>query len=95
MTEHRVTFQLWIGGALADVDTIVLGEHDYTGIEEMASRHAELCQEADASGAMYLIDIGFWDGEHVRWGTDPNGMVIPVEVGLSNLLDAIASRWLT
>jgi len=91
--EYRVTFQLWLGGVLADVDSIVLGEHDLDGIEEMASRHADLCIEATARGVTYLIDIGFWDGEHVRWGTDVDGMVVPVEVGLADLLDAIARRW--
>jgi hypothetical protein len=90
--DHPVRFRVWVDGELADETTIVLGTHD-EHIEAIAARQAELCNSAEEAGQRYLVEVKFWDGEHVRWGTDTDGMVVPVEVGLMNLLDAIAARW--
>ena len=57
------------------------------------THQGRVCAEAEARGSVYLVDVEFWDGEHVRWGTDADGMVIPLEVGLHDLAQAINARW--
>ena len=41
---------------------------------------------------VWFIEVSFDDGEHVRFGTDRGGMVLPVEVGRERLVEALAKR---
>jgi hypothetical protein len=90
--KNPVRFRMWVRGELVDDTTIELwgpGDH----LKALANSHAMSSQIAEARGWPYLIEVEFWDGEHVRWGTDTDGMVTPVRVGLGYLLDAILARY--
>jgi hypothetical protein len=43
-----------------------------------------------------MVEMVFPDGEHVRWGSDPGGMVEPIWVEGSELPDTVARQrgWL-
>jgi hypothetical protein len=48
---------------------------------DLAARHSTITAEAMAVGGVFMVEIVFDDGEHVRWGTDQAAMVDPQEVG--------------
>jgi hypothetical protein len=89
--EH-VDFRVYVGGALVDSVRITFDDDDTWGrMVEHAARQADLCHAAGVRGVPWMVEVIFWDGEHVRWGTDVDGMVVPVEIGFSELLDVIKS----
>jgi hypothetical protein len=93
-----VRFLVYIDGELADEATMEIvpegpSEALFEFLSTLAEHHAKVCAAADARGSVYLVDVEFWDGEHVRWGTDVAGMVVPVEVGLHELSERILERW--
>lgn len=85
----RVCVRVYIAGLLVDdVDfPIGVGSRDLIG--DLGARHGAAAQLATAAGKPYLIDIEFWDGEHVRFGTDADGIVLPVEVAFGRLFDVL------
>lgn len=87
---YPVRFRVWVGGVEADDVTIIMLGPDDSAIAEVASQQADICIQAEANGQRYLVDISFPDGEHVRWGTDFDGMVMPMEVALENLANILA-----
>jgi hypothetical protein len=89
---HPVAFRVWVNDRLADETTIELGTHDER-IEWLASLQADLCNKAEEEGKRWLVEVEFWDGETVKWGTDRDGLVTPVRIGLGRLLEAIEERW--
>lgn len=93
-----VRFRVVVDGELVDeavagVDPAGPGEALWDWLGHLAERHAELALAAEAGGLRYLIEVEWWDGERTRWGTDVDGMVVPLEVGLHELADAINRRW--
>jgi hypothetical protein len=90
--EH-VDFRVYVGGAQVDSVRITFDDDDAWGrMVEHAARQADLCHAAVVRGVPWMVEVVFWDGEHVRWGTDVDGMVVPVEMGLSELIDVINRR---
>lgn len=79
--------------AVASIDPSGPDEATWLFLQTLATHQGRVCAEAEARGSVYLVDVEFWDGEHVRWGTDADGMVIPLEVGLHDLAQAINARW--
>jgi hypothetical protein len=91
---RAVRFDVWVAGELADSETLEFDPRaDDGSVLRIAERQSGICTKADAEDKKYLVDIEFWDGEHVRWGTDVEGMVIPVAVGVDQLAEAIGKRW--
>ena len=92
-----VRFRIWVDGPNLIEDSMLaldLGDDAaFEALAHMAEAHGEICGKADQAGLTYLVDVEFEDGEHVRWGTDVNGMVLPVGVGILELTDAITRRW--
>jgi len=93
-----VRFLLYVDGALieeavAEMDPSGPDNALWTFLQTLAEHQGRICSNAEANGSVYLIDVEFWDGEHVRWGTDAAGMVIPIEVGLHDLAQSINARW--
>jgi hypothetical protein len=82
------TFSLYDNGRLVD-RRYVTDEDDEDMVDRVAAAQGTLASIIDNCGGTYLVDIEFWDGEHVRWGTDENGMVFPVETGIGALEDRI------
>jgi hypothetical protein len=68
----RTTLRLYIAGRLVDEATVL-----EDGVEEVAARHVEMAEAAEKAGQRFMVEVVFADGEHVRWGTDPGGMVEP------------------
>lgn len=87
MAEHpEVTVRLYLNGEVADERLFPFGAGRNPGEElaEMAKRHGTLCRDTDT----WMIEFVFSDGQHIRWGTDPDGMVMPVPV--DDLFEALA-----
>lgn len=82
------TFSVWQDGQLVD-RRYMTDEDEPEEVARIAEVQIAVCNLIDVAGGKYLVDIEFWDGEHVRWGTDRNGMVIPIEVGIEGLADGI------
>jgi hypothetical protein len=90
---HWVAFRVYVDGVMVDQHPVVLGTGDRDHVATIATRQADICKSAADAGSSWLVEVEFWDGEHVRWGTDAGGMVVPVEIGMAHLMDAIARRW--
>jgi hypothetical protein len=83
MTERGtvVTVRLYLAGTLADETSIRIGAGARDAIGDLGAYHGEMARVADEQGVPYMIELVFPDGEHVRWGTDASGMVIPFPIG--------------
>ena len=88
MTTTLATFSIWHNGQLAD-RRYVTDEDDDDMIWRVAEHQAKLVAAIDLAGRVYLVEVEFWDGEHVRWGTDENGMVLSMEVAVEQLEQGI------
>jgi hypothetical protein len=86
-----VRVRLFIAGAVVDEISFPVGVGTRDLIGELGARHGELV--AAHEGAPYLVEFKFPDGDHVRFGTDAEGMVEPFPVALEHLTDAIARRY--
>lgn len=82
-------FRFYIDGKLAGRDRVGSGRSE---VSLIAASHAALADDCETYGRKWMVEVVFSDGEHVRWGTDVDGMVVPVEVGLGELLQAVARR---
>jgi hypothetical protein len=96
---HPLRFRVWVDAELVDeavseLDPERATEAMWEWLKALAERHAAIANAADETGSVYLIEVEWWDGERTRWGTDVDGMVVPVEVGLHDLAEAINRRWL-
>jgi hypothetical protein len=95
MTSPGVTFCIFIDGELFLQESAIAAD-DLTfweWLKKAAERHGEICADADNRGRKYMVEVQWWDGERTRWGTDVDGMTIPVEVGIEQLADEIGKRW--
>ena len=76
--------RVFVRGELVDeVTALMSAEVDV--FAEFGERHGDLCAAAAERGWPWLVEIRFPDGEHVRWGTDPAGMVLPIETTIGRL----------
>jgi hypothetical protein len=75
-----VTICLYINGKQIDRVPVKAGAGARALIGDLGAQHGELAQAADEAGVPWLIEFRFSDGEHVRWGTDSDGMVMPMPV---------------
>jgi hypothetical protein len=73
-----VVVRLYLNGELADEQQFPFGAGREPGEElaELAARHGTLCRDVGS----WMIEFAFPDGQHIRWGTDADGMVQPVPV---------------
>lgn len=85
---HSVILRLYVGGELVDEERVSELENS---IEIIASRQGELAGQASARGQTYMVEVEFDDGEHVRWGTDPGGMVLPMAMAAEKILEYLTS----
>jgi hypothetical protein len=83
-----VVFNIYVDGELVDSEEI-LSTAKPQELTDLALRQSEICNRAQARDLKYMVDIVWWDGEHTRWGTDVDGVVVPVEVGVEGLAFAI------
>jgi hypothetical protein len=88
-----VRVRLYVGGEVVDDATLVIGSREraldaFAVLGERHGKHLGAAVEADAT---YMVDFEFSDGEHVRWGTDAEGMVEPVPV--DDVMAAIEARF--
>lgn len=83
----EVRFDVFVDGVLADSETLLVTKPN--DLDVVGARQSELCHQAEAAGKKYLVDIAWFDGTHTRWGTDADGMVLPIEVGLASLMETL------
>lgn len=88
------TFSVYVDGELVDSEALVakdgtLPPQVSEAVVEIAERQGDLCAAAEQHGVGYLVEIAWRDGTYTRWGTDVDGMVVPVEVGLEGLEEAL------
>lgn len=91
-----IRIRIFVDGRKVDDSLLVLGSNGLSDIlGDLGANHGELVRAAEATGRPYLVEFEFWDGEFVRWGTDPNGMVepVPMKAGLAALLAELERRW--
>jgi hypothetical protein len=80
-----VTIRLYLDGQLVDDQTVqVDAEGAGDVLAYIGGLHGAFVEEA---GVPYMVEFVFPDGEHVRWGTDAGGMVLPIPV--DNLAEAL------
>ena len=91
--ELGAVFRFYIDGKVATSDSVTDPARRREQVGDIAATHGWLADECDERGRKWMVEVEFSDGEHVRWGTDVDGMVVPIEVGAAELLDAIARRW--
>jgi hypothetical protein len=92
----RVIVRVLVEGVLVDEVPIVIGVGARGLIGELGGAHGEIAAAADAAGLTYTVEIEFPDGQTIRWGTDPDAMVLPLPVELADLGPAaheIIDRW--
>jgi hypothetical protein len=75
-----VHIRLYINGKCIEDVPVKAGAGARALIGDLGAEHGALARAADESGVPWQIEFAFADGEHVRWGTDENGMVMPVPV---------------
>jgi hypothetical protein len=80
----RVVIRGFAGGTILFEDRVDLGEADMEGLlPQLAEAHAT----AMAEHRLHMIEIEFLDEANekerfFRFGTDPSGMVVPIEIDL-------------
>jgi hypothetical protein len=89
----RARIRIYVDGRIVDDTDVVLGVGARDLIGVLGARHGAIAQEAEKSGRRWMIEIVWPDGEHLRWGTDPDPMVLPLEVGLADLAARIADLY--
>ena len=90
MTAFGATFRVYVAGKLVDSDRTDMRHMER--IDGIAARQALLCSAAEDADRPWMVEVEFDDGEHLRWGTDPAGMVVPLEMGLDELHEALMRR---
>jgi hypothetical protein len=88
-----VSFNLFIDGALVEATSLVVADVAAEHLAEVAEHHASLSRQATDEGRTWRVEVTFWDGEQCRWGTDVDGMVVPIDVGVGHLSEAIERHW--
>lgn len=87
-----VVARLYLAGMLHDESSIELvAEGDLHVIGEIGARHSQMVTAADSEGIGWMVELIFPDGDHVRWGTDADGMVQPIPV--DDLVAALNRRY--
>jgi hypothetical protein len=73
-----VTVRLYLGGQLVDEQEVHVGAD---GASDVLAYLGELHGGfVEAAAVPYMVEFVFPDGQHVRWGTDTDGMVLPIPV---------------
>jgi hypothetical protein len=91
-----IRIRIFVEGRQVDDSLLILGPAGLRDIlGDLGQQHGELCRAAELTGRPYLVEFEFWDGEFVRWGTDPERMAepIPMKAGLAALLVELERRW--
>jgi hypothetical protein len=83
----HVVFNLYVDGELVDSETLLETEPGRAG--EIAERQNLLARVAVEEGKKFYMDIDVLGLERVRWGTDVDGEVVPVEAGVALLANAL------
>lgn len=97
--DFSVVFRLWLGQGperwLADETHVPNGPALPEALTAVAERHAHKVEAAHP--LPYLVEIEFWDGQVLRWGTSAEGMDRPEAVAsFDNLMDrlhAMVDQW--
>jgi hypothetical protein len=85
----EIVFRVFVAGDLEDERRLDLSmdmERMAHEIGLIGGMHVAICGMADDEGLTYLVEVEFPDGEHVRWGTDPLGMVMPMATAFESVL---------
>lgn len=89
--EPALRSRIWIDGELLVDQPVTLNGVDWVGAE-----HAGLCAEAEREGRRWLIEISDPEGDHdglpLRFGSDTQGMVDPIQIDLDTLPDIAEAR---
>lgn len=90
--DPTTTVRLYVAGRMVDEATVANDDE----LTAAGTRQGEACLEAEQRGQRWMVEMVFPDGEHVRWGSDPGGMVEPIWVEGSELPDTVARQrgWL-
>ena len=75
-----VRVRLFVEGHLCDEVDLELGGTSDGVLGQLGARHGEMVMAAASEGLAWMVEFRFPDGDHVRWGTDANGMVEPVPI---------------
>lgn len=80
-----VRIRILVEGKTVDDSRVMIGVGARDLIGVLGARHGDLAAAADRSGKAWMVEIVWPDGEHLRWGTDPDPMVLPLEMGVREL----------
>jgi hypothetical protein len=90
VSPYRVRIRVHVAGVLVDDQVFdALGGADV--VEHLATAHGAAVHLADVAGDRWVIDFEFWDGQHVRFGTDPSAMVLPLPMALTALMEHLSA----
>ena len=73
MVEVLVTVRVFVDGVKVEENPLLENGAHFIG---MLHRHPEMFERP------HMIEVDFGDGDYLRWGTDPAGMVIPIKIML-------------
>jgi hypothetical protein len=85
VTPLAVQVRLYVAGVLVDDVPVMVTGHMGPLLGSLGDQHATRCRAASDAGLPWMIELAFPDGDHVRWGTDADGMVQPIEATLDQL----------
>lgn len=88
-----VTIRMLVAGVVVDEVAVPLGVGTRDLIGVLGASHGAIAQQAYERGQTWMIEIVWPDGEHLRWGTDPDPMVLPVEVAMERLARLLMERY--
>jgi hypothetical protein len=84
MTGHagKLRMSIWVEGVLADQQWATDAEQG----RAIGDHHQQMALGADAAGKVWMVEVydpdSPGDSGYVRFGTDPEGMVLPLPVEL-------------
>lgn len=96
-TSVKLRARMWVDAKLVSDDVALVDFNNpdsvWPWVKDLAEKHGLSASAAECAGLRYLVEIEWWDGERTRFGTDVDGMVVPVEVGLHEMVERISERW--
>lgn len=92
-----VWFRVYVGGKLVDEAAIDFAMPDAAGELAVVARwQGDLAADAIRRGLLYLVEVEYPDGDHVRFGTDHAGMVDAYgPFPLDRIAEELAKRFAT
>jgi len=85
----EIVFRVYVAGEKIDERALDLSADPLAMMRDtsmIGNLQVAICQRAEDQGLTYLVEVEFPDGEHVRWGTDPLGMVMPMATAFETVL---------